>query len=65
MAEGHGHFGRAVLVVVGLTSVLISRPHSNGVDTVDIAVGSTGVKFLSSVSSSPDIDVPLTTSPLQ
>ena len=57
MAESDCNFGRTVFIIVSLLSILVSRSYCNGVDTVDIAVGCTGVVIVSPVPRRPDVDV--------
>ena len=59
VAEGDSHFSRAVFIVVGLLSILISRADSNSVDTVHETICSTRVILIASIPSSPYIDIPL------
>ena len=64
VAEGDGHFGRAIFIVVGLSAFLVGRSDSNGVDTVDIAISCTGVKTVAPIPRCPYIDVSLPIPPL-
>lgn len=56
VVERYCHFACAHFIIVCITSILVYRAHSNGVNAGGIAISSTRVMFVSSISCCPDID---------
>ena len=58
VAESGSHFCSTVFIIVGLSSLLVGRTHTDGVDAGDIAIGSTGIIIEPTVSCCPYINGP-------
>ena len=65
MDERDGHLPRARLFVFWYYTFAGGRPYTNGVDTVHVAIGSTGIVMTASISSSKDIYCSLSISSLE